>query len=67
MYGEGGATKFLPGRCGILAFAAAAVSLADADCLAVVPAGPVRRAPWRPLTPPSPEIELVYPLPDGPL
>eukprot|EP00969_Alexandrium_andersonii_P099097 4371388-Alexandrium_andersonii.AAC.1 len=65
MYGEESAVKFLPGRCGTLALAAAAVTLADADCLAL--AGPVKRVPRTPLTPPSPEIELVFALPDGPL
>eukprot|EP00969_Alexandrium_andersonii_P340772 15062082-Alexandrium_andersonii.AAC.1 len=69
MHGEESATKFLLGRRGALALAAAADALADADCLAVVPAGPVRRVPRRPPTPtpPSPEIGLVFALPDGPL
>eukprot|EP00969_Alexandrium_andersonii_P175887 7777177-Alexandrium_andersonii.AAC.1 len=33
----------------------------------MAPAGPARRLPRRSMTPPSPEIELVFALPDGPV
>eukprot|EP00969_Alexandrium_andersonii_P039130 1715264-Alexandrium_andersonii.AAC.1 len=47
--------------------AGSAASSARSACLALTAAGRARRAGRRPATPDSPEVELIYSLPDGPL